>query len=118
MGLITIEVPQRVTKTYQIASEKKAKELIDNLDKMKQKKGKIRDLSDVFGIWADRPESAEEIARKLRKSSNQRKEQKKDDLNSALDAVIGMWSYRKESTEEIAERLRAGWNRKNGKQSG
>lgn len=109
MGLITIEVPQRVTKKYQIASEKKAKELIDSLDKMKPKKEKGRDLSDAVGLWAARSESAEEIARKLRKSNN---------LDSALDAVVGMWSYRKESTQKIAEELRDGWNRKNGKQSG
>ncbi len=70
MGVITIEVPQRVSKKYQIDSEKKAKELIESLDKMSPQKKKLRDLSDVVGIWADRIESAEEIARELRRKSN------------------------------------------------
>ncbi len=73
MGVITIEVPQKVRKNYQIASEKKAKELIDSLDLLEPKKKKLRDLSDVVGIWADRTESAEEIARELRRKSNLRR---------------------------------------------
>ncbi len=71
MGLITIKVPQQVRKTYQIASEKKAKQLIERLDSIDEKR-KLRDLSDVVGIWEDRPKSAEEIARELRSASNLR----------------------------------------------
>lgn len=70
MGVIMIEVPQRVSKKYQIDSEKKAKELIESLDKINPQKNKLRDLSDVVGIWADRSESAEKIALDLRKKSN------------------------------------------------
>lgn len=70
MGVITIEVPQRVNRKYQIASEKKARQLIESLDKARPKTKKLRDLSEAVGIWADRPESAEEIARDLRRKSN------------------------------------------------
>lgn len=70
MGVITIEVPQQVNKKYQIASEKKARQLIESLDKVRPKTKKLRDLSDAVGIWADRSESAEEIARELRRKNN------------------------------------------------
>lgn len=71
MGVITIEVPQPVRTTYRIDSEEKARDVIEDLDKVATKK-KYVDLSDVLGIWADRPESGEEIARELRKKSNSR----------------------------------------------
>jgi hypothetical protein len=71
MGVITIEIPQKVKKSYKIESADSAKSIIDQLDRDAQKK-KYVDLSDVVGIWADRPESAEEIARELRRKSNSR----------------------------------------------
>jgi len=71
MGVITVEVPQRIKENYRIDSEFKAKELIANLDRLGTKK-KLRDLSDIVGLWADRNESAEEIARELRRKSNSR----------------------------------------------
>jgi hypothetical protein len=71
MGVITIEVPQRVKMTYRINSKESANEVIEKLDQV-TKKGRNVDLSDVLGIWADRPESAEEIARELRRKSNSR----------------------------------------------
>ncbi len=77
MGLITIEVPQRVTRTYQIVSEKKAKELIDSLDQMKPKSGKEADdldsaLNAVFGIWSDRKESTADTAKRIRAGWNRK----------------------------------------------
>ena len=71
MGVITIEVPQQVRTTYQIDSEDSAQDLIEGLEKVAKKKKNI-DLSDVFGIWADRRETRDEIARDLRKRSNSR----------------------------------------------
>ena len=64
MGIITIEVPQKGEKSYKIASKKKARDLIEELDQMAPKR-KLRDLSSVFGMWADRTESTEQIAREL-----------------------------------------------------
>lgn len=71
MGVITIEVPQRVEKKYKLASKKEADEVIDKLDRMAKKK-KYVDLSEVFGMWTDRKESAQEIARELRRKNNTR----------------------------------------------
>ena len=70
MGVITIEIPQGVKRTYQISSESKAKKLIDSLDQMKAEPKRLRNLEDIVGIWADRTESAEDIARDLRRRSN------------------------------------------------
>lgn len=69
MGVITVEVPMPIDEDYTIESRLKAKKLIDSLRELGVKK-KRRDLSDVVGIWADRKESAEEIARELRRKSN------------------------------------------------
>jgi len=71
MGLITIQVPQRVKKIYRIDSEDSAREVIKNLDKV-AKATKFVDLSSVSGIWADRPGTRDQIARELRKKSNSR----------------------------------------------
>ncbi len=75
MGVITIEVPQKVTKSYRLVSEESARGVIENLDmlvgKRNGKKNKDGiDLSDIVGIWANREESAEEIALKLRSGWN------------------------------------------------
>lgn len=71
MGVITIEVPQKVKKVYRLVSEDSAKDVMEKLDKL-VKKANRSDLTSVVGIWADRTESAEEIARDLRKKSNSR----------------------------------------------
>ena len=70
MGVITIEVPQSMKKVYRIVSEDSARDVIDELDRLVKKANHV-DLSDIVGIWADREESAEEIARKLRSGWNQ-----------------------------------------------
>jgi hypothetical protein len=116
MGIITIEVPLEIREDYTVESEGKAKELITRVRGLatKKRKKKLRDLSDVVGIWTDRPESADQISRELREKSNSRGKRDDRGLDAALDAVIGMWSYRQESTEEIARKLRAGWTRSNG----
>jgi hypothetical protein len=72
MGVITIEVPQKIKKSYKIPSEKSASHIIHELEKHTDKTKKV-DLSDVIGIWADRAGSAEDIARELRAKSNSRR---------------------------------------------
>jgi len=71
MGVITVKIPQKIKRTYSIDSEKKARELIDSLDEI-EPNGRLRDLSDIVGLWADRNESAEEISNELRKRSHGR----------------------------------------------
>jgi len=71
MGRITIEVPQKLNKTYRIISEDSAKEVLDKLEVMVKKANHIK-KNGLLGLWADREESAEEIARELRRKSNNR----------------------------------------------
>lgn len=72
MGVITIKVPQQIKKNYEIASKSKARRLLESLEGIGTSE-KLRDLSGVTGLWADRSESAEVIARELRRGSNQRR---------------------------------------------
>lgn len=66
MGQITIEIPQKLTRTYRIVSEDSAKKVLSNLEQMLKQENSIED-DEVLGLWADREESVEEIARELRK---------------------------------------------------
>lgn len=71
MGQITIEVPQELNKTYRIVSEDSAKEILEQVDVMVKKANHVK-KNGLLGLWADREESAEEIARELRRKSNNR----------------------------------------------
>lgn len=56
-------------KVYQIVSEDSARDVINELEKLVKKANSV-DLSGIVGLWADRPESAEAIARDLLRKSN------------------------------------------------
>ncbi len=71
MGQITIEIPQSVNRTYRIVSESSAKEVLSKLEKLVKNENKIDD-KEILGLWADRKESVEEIARDLRRKTNDR----------------------------------------------
>ena len=71
MGQITIEIPQSVNRTYRIVSEDSVKEVLSKLEHLVREENKIDD-DEILGLWADRNESVEEIARELRKKSNNR----------------------------------------------
>ncbi|MCD9184814.1 MAG: hypothetical protein LUM44_00155 [Pyrinomonadaceae bacterium] len=71
MGQITIEIPQKMNRKYRIVSESSAKEVLAELEKLLKKENKIDD-EEILGLWADRSETVEEIAEKLRESSNNR----------------------------------------------
>jgi len=71
MGQITIEIPQSVNRKYRIVSESSAKEVLSKLEKLVKNENKIDD-DEILGLWADRKESVEEIARNLRRKSNDR----------------------------------------------
>lgn len=72
MGQITIEIPQKVNRTYRLVSEDAAKKVLSNLDKMVKQENSVED-DEILGLWADRKESVEEIARELRKGWNRTK---------------------------------------------
>lgn len=71
MGQITIEIPQSVNRKYRIVSESSAKKVLSDLEQMLKKENSVDD-DEILGLWADREQSAEEIARDLRKKSNDR----------------------------------------------
>lgn len=84
MGQVTIELPQNVNRTYQINDSEFGEQLLQNLEDFEKKTKSERlanvipprrnslkeDLKNALGIWADREESAEEIARKIRDRNN------------------------------------------------
>ena len=69
MGQITIEIPQRMKRTYRIVSEDSANEVLKKLDVLVKEANGIDD-NKILGLWADRKESAEAISRKLRQGWN------------------------------------------------
>ena len=71
MGQITIEIPQSVNRNYRIVSENSAREVLSKLEHLVEAENKIDD-DEILGLWADRKESVEEIARDLRRKSNDR----------------------------------------------
>ncbi len=84
MGQVVIELPQDVKRFYQIESVEFGEEILQNLEEMERKmkspenpaiipprRNSLKeDLAEAFGIWKDRPESAEEISRKIRDRNN------------------------------------------------
>ncbi|MEO8073410.1 MAG: hypothetical protein ABI891_09070 [Acidobacteriota bacterium] len=84
MGQVTIEIPQNINRTYQVKDSEFGEQLLQNLEdfEKKTKSDKLaniipprrnslkKDLAEAVGIWADREESAEEIARKIRDKNN------------------------------------------------
>jgi hypothetical protein len=71
MGQITIEIPQKLNRTFRIVSENSAKKILSNLERLLEKENSIED-NEILGLWSDRKESVEEIANDLRRKSNDR----------------------------------------------
>ena len=69
MGQITIEVPQKISKTYRIVSEDSAEQIISNIEILVTKENSVEE-DEILGLWSDREESVEEIAKELRSKSN------------------------------------------------
>ena len=88
MGQLILEIPQNINRTYRIESEKKAAEILEQLEDSNERLKKFEKLAasgaielpkrkrtkkirdDVLGIWADRPASGQEIARRIRDRNN------------------------------------------------
>lgn len=69
MGQITIEIPQKINRTYRLVSEDSAKKVLSSLDKMVKQENSVED-DEILGLWADRDESVKKIARELRQGWN------------------------------------------------
>ncbi len=84
MGQVTIEIPQNVNRSYQINDSEFGEQLLQNLEDFEKKEKSAKspaiipprrnslkeDLAEAVGIWADREESADEIARTIRDRNN------------------------------------------------
>ena len=84
MGQVVIEIPQNVNRSYQINDAEFGEQLLNDLKnfEVETKSEKIpavipprrenlkEDLAAAVGIWADREESADEIAQRLRVKNN------------------------------------------------
>lgn len=84
MGQLVIEVPQNVNRTFKVNDSEFSKRLLQNLEDFEKKINSEKlpdiipprrhnlkkDLAEAVGIWADRKESADEIARKIRDKNN------------------------------------------------
>ena len=84
MGQVVIELPQNVNRFYQVKSVELGEELLQDLEAMENKmkssenpaiipprRNSLKeDLAEAFGIWKDRPETAEEISRTIRDRNN------------------------------------------------
>ncbi len=71
MGQITIEIPQSINRNYRIVSESSAKKVLSNIERLVKTENDIGD-DEILGLWSDRKESVEEIAKQLRRKSNDR----------------------------------------------
>ena len=69
MGSLTIEIPLKVNRTFQVDDKKFATKLLRELENQEKNKGVF---DDVLGIWANREETSEELTKKLRQKSNKR----------------------------------------------
>ena len=80
MGQVLIEIPQKVNRSYQVDDSAFGKRLLDDLEQYyksdetsdiipPRRNNMKADGDAVLGIWSDREESADEIARRVRENN-------------------------------------------------
>lgn len=80
MGQVVIDIPENIFVSFRVDDSKVSKRLLEDLkpyskdrvskDVIPPRRNKLREDGDaVFGIWADREDSAQEIARKIREKN-------------------------------------------------
>ena len=69
MGTISITLPIDVSGTFRIKSESSAKKFVKELEQIGER---VSPFDEVFGIWADRPETSKELTDRLRAKNNRR----------------------------------------------
>ena len=72
MGQITIDIPQSLNRNYRTVSEDPARKVLSKLKILLKEENKTDD-DEILGLWADREESVEGIARELREGWNRTK---------------------------------------------
>ena len=78
MGQLVIEIPENINRLFRINDSRFSRKLLRELEEKEVKTSGIippkrnslkEDLAEACGIWADRKESAEEIAYKIREAN-------------------------------------------------
>jgi hypothetical protein len=67
MGSLTIKIPMKIDRSFQVDDEKVAKQLLSELERMNR-----GPFDEVLGIWKGRAEQEGELTKKLRRISNLR----------------------------------------------
>jgi len=81
MGVLTIKIPQEINKSYQVEDSVFGAQILNELESHISDQGDVHivlprradyknALKEVVGIWAERPETADEIAIKIRRRNN------------------------------------------------
>ena len=85
MGQLVIEVPQNINRSYRINSEERGAKILRELEDLTEDSARIpaiippsrhsleEDGNAVLGIWSDREETADEIARRVREQNRKTK---------------------------------------------
>ena len=75
MGEVVIELPFEVKRRFRIMNAKAAAEVLEQLEDLEKKSADStrQDVADdeVLSVWADRAETPDEIARRLRQGNRQ-----------------------------------------------
>ncbi len=80
MGQVVVEIPQEIYASYVVDDRDVGEQLLDDLEPYSRppirsdviapsSADRRKALDDVLGIWADRKESAQEIARQIREKN-------------------------------------------------
>ncbi len=78
MGQVVIDIPENIFVSFRVNDSKFSKRLLEDLKPYSESRPGISDellkrrrdaLEEVRGIWSDREESTQEIARKIREAN-------------------------------------------------
>lgn len=69
MGTISITLPINVSGSFRVKDRGAAKKLIEELEQIGER---ITPIDELFGIWAGREETSEELTKRLRDGNNRR----------------------------------------------
>jgi hypothetical protein len=69
MGTISISLPIKVSGNFRVRDRKAAKRLVEELEQIGER---ITPIDELFGIWADRDETSDELTKRLRDGNNRR----------------------------------------------
>jgi len=67
MGTIFVTLPINVSGNFKVRDKKAAKRLVEELEKIGER---VSPFDEVFGIWAGREETSDELTRRLRHRNN------------------------------------------------